>query len=172
MAARAPAPRRPGRAESPRLARTSGTPAPESQVEAIRPAPKSGRPPASARSPDAALPEDDDGMSQAADWIDELIGSSGKAAAAIREFAAAFPPESRWGDPWTACLDAEDPPPPFAPRADSYATALREVMAGRRRVRIDGRWSVDRPGSIVAAARSGPSSDRPHWTLAEARGLD
>jgi hypothetical protein len=110
-------------------------------------------------------------MSQAAEWLDELLESAGKAAPTIKAFAGAFPPQPRWGDPWQCASDLDEEPPAFQPRADSYAQALREVMTGRRRVRIDGRFDDDQPGSVVASMRNGPSSDGPSWILTEVRGL-
>lgn len=63
---------------------------------------------------------------QVAGWLEELGETGGKSGEAVRRFVAAFPPGQSWADG-------------FRPLALSYAAALREVVAGRRRVRVDGR---------------------------------
>ena len=91
-------------------------------------------------------------MEAAAGWLEELGEAGGKSGVAVREFAALFPPTTTWGEPWPAGVDAELPP--FRPSAASYAAALRDVMAGRRRVRVDGRWE-DRPGTLSLGVVAG-----------------
>jgi hypothetical protein len=99
--------------------------------------------------------EEDDAMEHAAEWVERLLEEAGgRAAAAVRAFVRAFPPAALWGDPWPAGA-AEAGLPAFAPSAPSYAAALREVAGGRRRVRVQGRWSGGERGAVHAgAARS------------------
>jgi hypothetical protein len=66
---------------------------------------------------------------QVAGWLEELGEAGGKTGEAVRRFVAAFPPNDDWADG-------------FRPLAASYAAALREVAAGRRRARVDGRESA------------------------------
>lgn len=106
-------------------------------------------------------------MEAAAAWLEELGESGGKSGAAVRAFAAAFPPLPRWGELWPAGVDAESLPP-FRPSATSYAAALREVMAGRRRLRIAGSWD-EAPGTLVLSL-VGPGAAAT-WTVVEAEGL-
>ena len=70
---------------------------------------------------------------QVAGRLEELGEAGGKSGEAVRRFVAAFPPGQGWADG-------------FRPLAASYAAALREVMAGRRRVSVDGRDGTLRLG--------------------------
>lgn len=104
-------------------------------------------------------------MEQAAEWVEAVLEEAGRAALAVRSFVRAFPPAARWGEPWpTGTAEGEDLPA-FAPAAYSYATALREVAAGRRRVRIEGRWSDGEQGTIVAGTRTTLADEQPAWSI-------
>jgi hypothetical protein len=83
-------------------------------------------------------------MESIADSLEELLDAGGAPARAVRPFLAACPPTSRWEG-------AEG----FEPSPSSYAQALRDVLAGRRRARIVGR------GGEVTATRE-PSGD---WSV-------
>jgi predicted RNase H-like nuclease len=67
-------------------------------------------------------------METIADSLDELFEAGGQPARALRPFVAVCPPASRW-----------EQPDGFEPSPSSYAQALREVLAGRRRITIAGR---------------------------------
>lgn len=67
------------------------------------------------------------------------------------------------GEPWPAGT-TEDVLPTFAAAASSYATALREVAAGRRRVRIEGRWAGGR-GTLHAGAHKALTDEEPTWSV-------
>ena len=84
-------------------------------------------------------------METIADSLEELLEAGGAPARNVKPFLAACPPTSRW-----------EHPDGFEPRPGSYAQALRDVLAGRRRIRIlglddtevlvsresDGSWSL------------------------------
>ena len=84
-------------------------------------------------------------METIADSLEELLEAGGAPARAVKPFLTACPPTTRW-----------DHPDGFAPRPAGYAQAIRDVLAGRRRVRIlglddtevtvaresDGTWSL------------------------------
>jgi hypothetical protein len=106
-------------------------------------------------------------MEAAAGWLEELGEAGGKGGAVVRAFAAVFPPVTRWGEPWPSGADAEALPP-FRPSVASYAAALREVMAGRRRVRVAGRWD-DAAGSLTLGL-VGPGAAA-SWAVLDAEGL-
>jgi hypothetical protein len=103
-------------------------------------------------------------MEQAAEWVEQLLEEAGGRAAAVRAFVRAFPPAARWGEPWPAGT-AEEGLPVFAPTAPSYAAALREVAAGRRRVRIQGRWAGGGSGAVHAGARKALADEQPTWSV-------
>ncbi|HEV8637971.1 MAG TPA: hypothetical protein VG370_27455 [Chloroflexota bacterium] len=104
-------------------------------------------------------------MEQAAEWVELLLEEAGGAASALRSFVRAFPPAVRWGDPWpTGTVEGEEPPA-FAPAAASYAAALRDVAAGRRRVRIEGRWADGGQGAILAGAPTTLARERTAWSI-------
>lgn len=94
-------------------------------------------------------------------------------------FVRAFPAAARWGEPWPASVTEGDVST-FAPTLASYAAALREVAAGRRRVRIEGRWAAGRTGHTPRrrpdnAQRRGVALVGPgHYSLnrADARAVD
>jgi hypothetical protein len=112
-------------------------------------------------------------MEVAAEWVEGLVEEVGKRAPTLRAFVRAFPPQSRWGDPWLAGRRSDGlEPPPFAPVAASYAAALREVVAGRRRLRLDGWWPDGRPGAVVAVARAALGQDAPDWEIDQTIGLE
>lgn len=104
-------------------------------------------------------------MEQAAEWVELLLEEAGGAAAALQAFVRSFPPAVRWGDPWPAGTAEEAAPPAFAPAASSYAAALRDVAAGRRRVRIDGRWAGGEPGTVLAGTRAPLAGEPAAWTI-------
>jgi hypothetical protein len=70
----------------------------------------------------------------------------------------------RWGEPWLPGT-AEAGLPAFAPSAPSYAAALREVAAGRRRVRVQGHWSGGERGALHAGAVRTLADDGPTWSV-------
>jgi len=107
---------------------------------------------------------EDEGMGQAAEWIETLLEEAGRSGGALRGFVRAFPPTPRWGEPWPAGL-LEGARPAFAPTALSYAAALREVAAGRRRVRIEGRWADGVNGTILAGASSARPDGQLAWSI-------
>jgi hypothetical protein len=76
----------------------------------------------------------------------------------------AFPPAARWGEPWPP-ETAEEGLPAFAPRAPSYAAALRNVAAGRRRVRVQGSWLGGGPGAVQAGAARALADEEPAWVV-------
>ena len=104
-------------------------------------------------------------MEQTAEWVEQLLEEAdGRAAAAVRAFVRAFPPAARWGEPWPP-ETAEEGLPAFAPRAPSYAAALREVAAGRRRVRVQGRWTGGERGAVHAGAARPLADEEPAWVV-------
>jgi hypothetical protein len=107
---------------------------------------------------------DDQGMERAAEWVEQLLEEAGRSSGALRSFVRAFPPTPRWGEPWPAGT-VEDEPPAFAPTAASYAAAFREVAAGRRRVRIEGRWVDGQKGAVVASVRAMPGAEQAAWSI-------
>jgi hypothetical protein len=111
-------------------------------------------------------------MEGAADWVEGLLEEVGKQGPALRAFVGAFPPQPRWGDPWTAGRPDGPEPPPFAPSATSYAAALREVVAGRRRLRVEGRWVDGEAGAVIVVARSALGQDAPSWEIDQTIGLE
>src|SRR5262249_26478788 len=96
--------------------------------------------------------------------LEELGESGGKAAAGVRAFVAVFPPAAVGGEPWGDGA-VEEELPAFRPRAASYAAALREVLAGRRRARIAGRWANGGEGTLTVGLIA---SD---WTVLGSEGL-
>jgi len=107
-------------------------------------------------------------MEEVVEWLAELGEAGGRGGEAVRRFAALFPPSTRWGEPWPPGLGADDLPP-FRPDARSYAAALREVLAGRRRVRLAGRWD-DGAAATLTLSLAGVG-DGAAWTILEATGL-
>jgi hypothetical protein len=103
-------------------------------------------------------------MEQAAEWVEQLLEEAGGRAAAVRAFVRAFPPAARWGEPWPAGT-AEEGLPVFAPTAPSYAAALREVAAGRRRVRVQGRWAGGESGALHAGAARSLTDEESVWSV-------
>jgi hypothetical protein len=123
----------------------------------LKPGPQAG--------PTAGEAADDGGMEQAAEWVEQLLeDAGGGAAAALRAFVRAFPPAARWGEPWPPGT-AEEGLPAFAPAATGYAAALREVAAGRRRVRIQGRWVAGGSGTLHAGVRERLADERLTWSI-------
>jgi predicted RNase H-like nuclease len=66
-------------------------------------------------------------METIADSLEELFEAGGQPAKVLRPFVEVCPPTSRW-----------EQPDGFEPSPSGYAQALREVLAGRRRIRIAG----------------------------------
>jgi hypothetical protein len=109
-------------------------------------------------------------MDQAAEWVESLLEGAGGAAPALRAFVRAFPPAARWGEPWPTGAAEDEAPPAFAPAARSYAAALGEVAAGRRRVRIEGRWIDGEKGTVLAGARTTLADEHPAWSILSTSG--
>lgn len=107
-------------------------------------------------------------MEAAAGWIEEMGDAGGKGAAAVRAFAALLPPVGIWGEPWPVELDA-GALPPFRPGAASYGAALREIAAGRRRLRIDGRWGAGAGTLVLGLVGPGAAAT---WTVLHVEGLE
>ena len=128
------------------------------------------RPPAGGSRPAAGL--GGEAMEAAAEWVEGLLEEVGQRAPTLRAFVRAFPPQPRWGEPWLTGRSGGPEPPPFAPDAASYAAALREAVAGRRRLRLDGWWVDGRPGAVVAVARSALGQDAPDWEIGQTIGLE
>ena len=101
-------------------------------------------------------------METVADIVQELLDCGGSAADRIREFAASFPPASEWSEIELSSSEGECPVAGrFAPTPTDYSIAIREIVSGRRKVRLRGQWHSGSIGEVSI----GRSNNNVEWQL-------
>lgn len=101
------------------------------------------------------------------EWIEEVLRDAGRGGDLLRAYVARFPPTSAWEI--STSDESSELAARFAPSAPSYAAAVRQIAAGRRRVEIRGRWTSVAAGALVIAARIRVGGSA-LWEIVEAGG--